>query len=112
MIEPGIPAAVVEGGDCLKVFPDPFKVASLLMDCGVAVPIEGKGKYFLARTTLPRVSRAGRRVVWLKDSEEKVQRRSLTFHLEDVCGILLGHPQCSSSNVRFLFEQFSPDKDK
>ena len=33
VVQADTPAAVVEGGDCIKVFSDPFKVASLLMDC-------------------------------------------------------------------------------
>ena len=32
VVQPDAPAAVVEEEDCLKVFSDPFKVASLLMD--------------------------------------------------------------------------------
>ena len=72
MIEPGIPAAVVEGGDCLNVFSDPFKVTSFLMYRRLRVTIEGKGKYLLAVSTLPRVSRAGRKFTRLWDSEEKV----------------------------------------
>ena len=66
------PAAVVEGGDCLNVFSDPFKVTSLLMYRRLRVTIEGKGKYLLAVSTLPRVSRAGRKFTRLWDSEEKV----------------------------------------
>ena len=47
------------------------------MDCRVGVPIEGKGKHLLAKTTLPRVSGAGRRVKQLWDSEENVKKTEL-----------------------------------
>ena len=70
MVQPDAPAAVVEEGDCLKVFSDPLEVASFLMDCRVGVPIEGKRNHLLAKTTLPRVSGAGRRVTRIQDSEE------------------------------------------
>ena len=70
VVQADTPAAVVEEGDGVKVCSYPFKVASLLMDCRVAVPIEGKGEHTLGRTTLPRVSGAGRRVRRLWDSEK------------------------------------------
>ena len=76
MVQPDAPAVIVERRDCIKVFSDPFKVASLLMDFRVGVPIEGKRKHLLAKTTLPRVSGAGRRVKRLWDSEENVKRQS------------------------------------
>ena len=44
------------------------------MGCGVGLPIEGEGKHSLAKTTLPRVSGAGGRVICLWDSEENVKR--------------------------------------
>ena len=71
VVQSDAPAAVVKSWDCLKVFSDPFKVASLLMDWRVGVPKEGKGKHFLTKTSLPRVSGAGRKVTRLLDSEEK-----------------------------------------
>ena len=61
VVQADTPAAVVEEGDCLKVFSDPFKVTSFLMYRRLRVTIEGKGKYLLAFSTLPRVSRAGRK---------------------------------------------------
>ena len=71
------PAVVIERRNCNKVFPDPFKVASLLMDRRVGFPIEGIGDGFLADATLPRVSRAGRGFTrfWVA-AEKKVQRKS------------------------------------
>ena len=113
MVQPDAPAAVVEEGDCLKVFSDPFEVASFLMDCRVGVPIEGKRKHLLAKTTLPRVSGAGRRVKRLWDSEENIKRQSYTDcqrinYLHEVGRILLGHPHCLSSNMNSLLEQLSP----
>ena len=56
VVQSDAPAAVVERRDCIQVFSDPFKVASLLVDCRVGIPIEGKGKHMLADATLPRVS--------------------------------------------------------
>ena len=58
MVHSDDPAAVVGSRDCIKVCSDPFKVlvASLLVDCRVGVPIEGKGDHLLADATLPRVS--------------------------------------------------------
>ena len=77
VVKSDAPAVVVERRNCNKVFPDPFKVASLLMDCGVGVPIEGIGKHFLADATLPRVSRAGGGFTWFCDvAEKEVQRKS------------------------------------
>ena len=71
------PAVVIERRHCVNVFPDPFKVASLLMDCRVGVPIEGIGKHFLADATLPRVSRTGGGFTWFCDvAEKEVQRKS------------------------------------
>ena len=74
MVQSDTPAAVVEEGDRVKVCSYPFKVASLLMDCGVGVPKEGKGNHFLANATLPRVSGAGRGLKLLRDSENNFSR--------------------------------------
>ena len=77
VVKSDAPAVVVERRNCNKVFPDPFKVASLLMDCRVGFPIEGIGKHFLADATLPRVSRAGGGFTWFCDvAEKEVQRKS------------------------------------
>ena len=77
VVKSDAPAVVVERRNCIKVFPDPFKVASLLMDRRVGVPIKGIGDHFLADATLPRVSRAGRGFTrfWVA-AEKKVQRKS------------------------------------
>ena len=79
VVQPDAPAAavVVEGRDCIKVCLDPFKVASLLLDCRLRVSVEGKGNHALANATLPRVSRAGRGFTrfWVA-AEKKVQRKN------------------------------------
>jgi hypothetical protein len=76
VVQADTPAAVVEGGDSIKVCFYPFKVASLLMDCRGRVPIKSKGNHFLANATLPRVPGAGRGFKQLEDSENKVQPKS------------------------------------
>ena len=72
VIEADAPAAVVEGGDGSKVCSYPFKVIPLPMDCGVGVPVEGKGDHFLAGATLPGVLGAGGGFKQLRHSENKV----------------------------------------
>ena len=107
VVQPDTPAAVVEGGDCLKVFSDPFKVTSFLMYRRFRIPIEGKSNYALAVSTLPRVSRAGGKFTRLWDSEEMISRKSKTIrscYLLKICGIILGHRHCSSSNLKILLE--------
>ena len=94
VVEADTPAAVVEEGDRVKVCSYPFKVASLLMNCRVGVPIEGKSNHFLANATLPRVSGAGRGFKQLRDSENKIQRKSyiqINCYLCEACWILLEH---------------------
>ena len=76
VVQADTPAAGVEEGDGIKVCSYPFKVASLLMDCRVRVPIEGKGNHFLANATLPRVSGAGRGFKQLRAAENKIQIKS------------------------------------
>ena len=77
VVQSDAPAVIVERRDCIKVFSDPFKVASLLMDCRVRVPIEGKGKHMLANATLPGVSRAGGGFTrFWAEAEKRVQRKS------------------------------------
>ena len=73
VVQPDAPAAVVERRDSLKVPSNPFKVATLLMNCRVRVPVEGKGNHFLAITTLPRVSRTGEGFTHLWDPEKIVK---------------------------------------
>ena len=82
VVKSNAPAVVVERRNCLKVFPDPLKVASLLVDCRVGVPIKSKGDHFLADATLPRVSRAGRRFRrFLEAAEKKGKRKGKTGKL-------------------------------
>ena len=71
VVKSNAPVSVVEGGDCIKVCSDPFKVASTLMFAGSRVPIEGEGKDSLAIATLPGVCRTGGRVLEFWESEEE-----------------------------------------
>ena len=71
MVKSDAPVAVVEGGDCMKVCSDPFKVSSTLMFGGFRVPVEGKGKHSLAIATLPGVCRTGGRVLQFWESEKE-----------------------------------------
>ena len=90
VVQSDTPAAVVEGGDCLKVFSDPFKVTSFLMCLRLRIPIEGKSNYTLAISTLPRVSRAGGKFIRLWDSEEMILRKPIkNCYLVKVSGIVL-----------------------
>ena len=107
VVQSDTPAAVVEGGDCLKVFYDPFKVTSFLMCLRLRIPIEGKSNYTLPISTLPRVSRAGGKFIRLWDSEEMILRIEKSkpiknCYLVKVSGIVLGHRHCSSSNLKVL----------
>ena len=84
MVQSDAPAAVVEGRNDIQVSFYPFKVASLLIDCRVWVPIEGKGEHMLANASLARVSRAGRGFMQFWISERKVQVKSNNTSLTDV----------------------------
>ena len=71
MVKSDAPVAVVEGGDCMKVCSDPFKVSSTLMFRGFRVPVEGKGKHSLAISTQPRLRRTGGRGLQFWESEKR-----------------------------------------
>ena len=98
VVQPDAPAAavVVEGGDCVEVCLDPLKVASLLVEQRLRIPVKGKGNHLLARATLPRVSRAGGSVTRFWNSGKKVEGKGLSvrqrdFYLHEACWTLLVH---------------------
>ena len=86
VVQPDAPpaAVVVEGRDCIQVCLDPFKVASLLVDCRLRVSVEGKGNHVLANATLPRVSRTGGRVARFWNSRKKSSRNILLLGFKKV----------------------------
>ena len=86
VVQPDAPpaAVVVEGRDCIQVCLDPFKVASLLVDCRLRVSVEGKGNHVLANATLPRVSRTGGRVARFWNSRKKSSRNILSLGFKKV----------------------------
>ena len=58
VVQPDRPAVVVDRGDCIKVLPDPLKIASLLVFCRVGVSEERERHDLLIVPSVPRVFRA------------------------------------------------------